>query len=332
MITAWHDFHFLRPYWLLALPVLWGFVVLLARRRGRDGDWAALIDPDLLPGLRLNDGEPPGRTPWPWLFLAYTLAALALAGPSWERAPSPAFRGNAAWVIVLDLSPSMMAADLAPDRVTRARYAIDDLLSAARDVRVGLVVSGGEDYTVAPLTDDVATIRALLPPLSPDIMPVAGDDLAPALNRAGDLLRQAGIRNGHVVVLSDGFSDPVAAFGTAGKLRAEGDEVDTVGIGTPGGAPLVGTGGGFQKDAQGGVGIAHFDAGLLRQLAASGGGRYVDLANLNELIGTLQSSHERLDEARNRTDVRVADWLDGGVWLLPLILVAAALLGRRGWL
>ena len=79
-------------------------------------------------------------TPWPILAFAWTLTLFALAGPSWQQTSSAAYRGNAEWVLVLDLSPSMAAADLAPDRVTRARYALNDLLDAARDAKVALVV------------------------------------------------------------------------------------------------------------------------------------------------------------------------------------------------
>lgn len=309
------DVHFLRPAWLLALPLLWGLSFWLARRRGRDGNWAPLIDPELLPALRLDGGGQPGRSPWPWLALAWTLAALALAGPSWQRAPSPAYRGNAAWVLVLDLSPSMTATDLPPNRVTRARYALDDLLNAAHDARVGLVVFGDEAYTVTPLTDDVATVRALLPPLAPDIMPTAGDNMAPALERAGSLLEHGGGQSGQVVVLTDGFADPAAAFGAAGKLRSRGVAVSVVGIGAPG----VSNPG-------------HLDVDRLRQLAASGGGRYVDLAGLPGLIGDLQARADHAGMARVKQDIRVAHWLDGGIWLLPFLLLLAAVLARRGWL
>ena len=315
------DFHFLRPAWLLALPLLWGLIFWLARRRGRDGNWASLIDPDLLPALRLDGGGQPGRSPWPWLALAWTLAALALAGPSWQRAPSPAYRGNAAWVLVLDLSPSMSATDLPPNRVTRARYALDDLLNAARDARVGLVVFSDEAYTVTPLTDDVATVRALLPPLAPDIMPTAGDNLAPALERAGTLLEHGGGQSGQVVVLTDGFADPAAAFEAAGKLRSHGVAVSVVGIGAQGGGVRAGL-----------SNPAPLDVDRLRQLAASGGGRYVDVAGLPALIGDLQARAGRAGMARAGQDIRVAHWLDGGVWLLPFLLAAAAVLARRGWL
>jgi Ca-activated chloride channel family protein len=309
------DVHFLRPAWLLTLPLLWGLSFWLARRRSRDGNWASLIDPELLPALRLDSGGQPGRSPWPWLALAWTLAALALAGPSWQRAPSPAYRGNAAWVLVLDLSPSMTATDLPPNRVTRARYALDDLLNAAHDARVGLVVFGDEPYTVAPLTDDVATVRALLPPLAPDILPTAGDNLAPAIERAGTLLEHGGGQSGQVVVLTDGFADPAAAFEAAGKLRSRGVAVSVVGIGAPG----VSNPG-------------HLDVDRLRQLAASGGGRYVDLAGLPALIGDLQAQAGHAGMAKVKQDIRVAHWLDGGIWLLPFLLLLAAVLARRGWL
>ncbi|ODV11516.1 MAG: hypothetical protein ABT22_09210 [Thiobacillus sp. SCN 64-317] len=309
------SFHFLRPAWLLALPVFWGLAVWLARRRGRGGDWARLIDPDLLPGLRLDGGGKPGRSPWPWLALAWTLAALALAGPSWQRAPAAAYRGNAAWVLVLDLSPSMADSDLPPNRVTRARYALDDLLDAAHDARVGLVVFSDEAYTVTPLTDDVATVRALLPPLNPDIMPTPGDHLAPALARAGKLLQHGGATSGQVVVLTDGFADPAAAFAAAGTLRARGIAVHVVGIGT-----------------QARSAFGSLDIGRLQQLATSGGGRYVDVAALPGLIGDLQAQAARAGAARATQDIRVAHWLDGGVWLLPWLLLATAVLARRGWL
>ena len=312
------SFHFLRPAWLLALPLMWGLAFWLARRRERAGDWSRLIDADLLPALRLDGGGRPASSPWPWLALAWTLATLALAGPSWQRAPSPAYRGNAAWVLVLDLSPSMTAADVPPNRVTRARYALDDLLDAAHDARVGLVVFGDEPFTVTPLTDDVATVRALLPPLAPAILPTAGDNLAPALERAGTLLERGGGRSGQVVVLTDGFADPAAAFEAAVKLRSKGVGVNVVGIGaaarsTP---PNVGP----------------LDQARLRQLAASGGGRYVDLSGLPGLIGDLQARAGRAGVARAGQGVRVAHWLDGGIWLLPFVLLGAAVLARRGWL
>jgi Ca-activated chloride channel homolog len=327
-----HDFHFLRPLWLLALPALWALTVWLARRRGRDGNWGGLIDAELLPSLRLTASGKTRLGPWPWLSVAWTLAALALAGPAWQRDASAAWRSPAAWVLVLDLSPSMAATDLAPDRITRARYAIDDLLSAAHDGRVALVVFGDEPFTVTPLTEDVATVRAMLPPLIPAILPSAGDRLAPALEQAGQLLRRQGAQHGEVMVLSDGFADPAAAFSAARGLARQGARVQVVGIGTAAGAPLAAQGGGFALDAQGRPRLVRLDSGQLRQLALSGGGRYYDLPNLPNLTETLQNAAERTRDAQAAEGVTVARWRDAGVWLLTPLLLLVAFLGRRGWL
>jgi Ca-activated chloride channel family protein len=368
LVQGWRAFHFMRPAWLLALPLLWAAVAWLARRRARDGDWSALIDADLLPALRLSpsgkgedgaasaDGAPtPGRratgatgttwaTPWRWLLLAWTLATLALAGPSWQRDATPAFRAPAAWVLVLDLSPSMAAADLAPNRATRARYAIDDLLAAARDARVGLVVFGDEAYTVAPLTDDVDTVRALLPPLAPDILPAAGDQLAPALARAGQLLAGSGVRRGRVIVLTDGFGDPSAALQAAAALHASGASVDVVGIGTTAGAPVPNSDGGFLSDSAGKPQLARLAPELLQGLAAAGHGRYVDLAGLPTLTAALQAeplpspsgsdggTGNGIGTQATSAGIEVAHWRDAGAWLLPGLLLVVAALARRGWL
>src|SRR6185437_2011841 len=125
-------FHFLHPFWLLALPPLVALAVWLARRRGRDGGWPRLVDGELLSLLRLSEGGA-GHSPWPLVGTAWALAVLALAGPTWQRQVTPAYRAPAAWVVALELSPSMDATDVAPTRAARARYAIDDLLSAAHD-------------------------------------------------------------------------------------------------------------------------------------------------------------------------------------------------------
>lgn len=326
-------FHFLRPAWLLILLPLWGLAWWLARRRGGDGDWARLIDPELLAGLRLADAGGKGsHSPWPWLALAWTLAVLALAGPAWERDDAPAWRAPGAWVMVLDLSPSMAATDLTPNRGARARYAIDDLLGAARDARVGLVAFGDEAFAVTPLTEDAATVRALLPALTPEIMPGPGDNLAPALEQAAKLLKQAGGKDGQVIVLSDGFADPAAAFAEALSLRNQGATLHVVGIGSARGAPLADAHGGFVLDGQGQPRLARLDADRLRQLAASGGGRYVDLAGLPGLIEAMRTNANPARGATAMAGVEVAHWRDGGIWLLPALVLLAAMLTRRGWL
>ena len=333
--TFWQDCHFLRPMWLLALPVLLAIVVWLARQRARGEDWSQVIDAELLPALQLDNDSSAGGTsarPWPWLAMAWTLAVLALAGPSWQQDSAPAYRAPAAWVLVLDLSPSMDATDLPPNRVSRARYALDDILSAARDARVGMVAFSDEAYTVTPLTQDVATVRALIPSLAPEMMPSAGDRLAPALAQAQQLLNASGARDKRMVVVTDGFDDPAAVLRAAAALKAQGITINVVGAGTPGGAPLRSANGSFAQTANGQTQLTKLNVDQLQQLASSGGGQYVDIANLASLLTGLQSGAERPGEAIAAPGVEVAHWLDAGAYLLPALLLLVAMLARRRWL
>jgi Ca-activated chloride channel family protein len=327
-----NNFHFLRPLWLVALPLLWALVWWLARRHKNDGDWSSFIDAELLPALRLDASSVSGMRPWPWLALLWTLVILALSGPSWVRDQTAAYRAPADWVFVLDLSPSMASSDIAPNRITRARYALDDLLGAAHDARVGLVAFSDEAYTVAPLTQDVATVRALLSPLVPDIMPSPGDHLAPALAQAEKLLQAGGTNDQRIVVLTDGFDDPSAVLSAAAKLKGRGITLSVVGIGTGSGAPLQNAVGQFAQDEQGRSKLARLDTDKLMQLANTGGGGYVDIAQVPGLISYLQASPHAAGSGIAAQGIEVAHWRDEGVWLLPVLLLLAGLLARRGWL
>jgi Ca-activated chloride channel family protein len=324
-------FHFLHPYWLLALPPLLALAVWLAHRRGRDGAWPRLIDGELLPLLRLSEGGA-ARSPWLLVGAVWALAVLALAGPTWQRQITPAYRAPAAWLVALQLSPSMDAGDIPPSRVARARYAIDDLLSAAHDARVGLIAFAGDAYTVAPLTSDVATVRNLAQPLAPGLMPESGNRLAPALEEAERLLHASRGQDRQVIVFTDGFSDPARALVAARQLRRQGVAVDVVGVGTAGGAPEPDGNGSFVRDAQGQVVLTRLDTGLLEQLATAGGGQYVPLSSLPALIADLHDTRSRrMSSGVAAPHVRLASWLNDGVWLLPPLLLFAALIARRGW-
>lgn len=325
------NLHFLHPEWLAALPLLWAFAAWQWRRQRREGSWSRVIDADLLPLLRLPGGR--GESPWWIVTVAWTLAVLALAGVTWEREQSAGYHAPNDWILVMDLSPSMAAADVPPDRATRARYVISDFLNAAHDTRVALVVFAGEAHTVAPLTTDVATMRALLPPLSPNIMPESGDDLAPALDEVARLIESAGSARPQIVVLSDGITDPAHALAAAQGLRAHGATIDVIGIGTEHGAPVPVKEGGFELDAHGNSAMSKLDADQLRRIAAAGGGDYVPESQARQLIEQLRQrrTHRSLDSSSNQTE-QLIEWRNDGIWLLPLLLLCVPLLARRGWL
>ncbi|MES2181256.1 MAG: VWA domain-containing protein [Pseudomonadota bacterium] len=324
-------FIFLRPLWLICIPIAWAIVFWLAKSHNNQGNWSQIIDPVLLPTLSLDEGNKKRSSPWSWLALVWTLGLLALAGPSWQQAPALAYRGQNAWVLVYDLSPSMLSTDINPNRVTRARYALDDLLNAAKDARVGLVAFSDEAFTVTPITDDVATIRALLPPLTPEIMPSAGDNLTPALQQAELLINKVGRNKPQIVVVTDGFDDPAAALAIAKKLKSNNITVNVVGVGNQSSSNLrhQSVSNGSKANTQN---SSFINIDQLEQLASSGGGRYVNIAQLPSLIDALQASNNQISQMTENKSFQVTRRLDGGIWLLPLLLIIAALLARRGWL
>lgn len=327
------DFHFLRPYWLFALfPYLLILAWVLRSKLAR-GNWSAVCDAALLPYL-LKD-KPARRSSWPTAFgaLAALLAIVALAGPTWKKLPSPVFRNESALVIALDLSRSMDAEDVKPSRLIRARYKIADILRQRKDGQTALLVYGGDAFTVTPLTNDNETIASQLEALTTDIMPVPGKDTATVLNKAVELLKQAGMQTGRIVLITDG-ADPET---TLPAVRGLGDYVlSVIGAGTPEGAPIALPTGGFLKDGQGTIVIPKLNAEDLAGLAAAGNGIYRTLSADDTDIQAVLADSGRPDasgQAHDGADQRVLDlWEDQGPYLLLLVLPLAALLFRKGLL
>ena len=325
-------FHFLSPQWFwLLLPLL--ALLWLLRDTGSTGSaWQRVCDPELLPFLLIHRAGHSSRLPV-WLLAAgWLLAVLALADPVWEKQPQPVFRSQDARVVVLDLSRSMLAADLPPSRLERARYKVADILSQSREGQTGLVVFAGDAFVVAPLTSDTDTIQALLPPLEPALMPVQGSRVDLALQLAGELLRQAGLGRGEVLLVTDGFTD-TEALDVARELDAGGYRVSVLGVGTGDGAPLPDGRGGYLRDAQGEIVVPGLEPSALRALAAAGGGRYAGISNDSADIDQLQANNAPLPGAAvEDTGMSTDIWQSRGPWLVLLLLPLAALMFRRGWL
>lgn len=327
------DFHFLRPWWLLALLPLAGLLWAHYRQRRGGGDWREFCDPALLPHILIGAPARSARLPLWLAFLGGLLAVLALAGPAWERLPAPVFRNLSALVVVLDLSMAMDAADLKPTRLGRARFKIEDILRARKDGQTALVVYAGDAFTVTPLTDDAATITGQLSALAPRLMPIQGARVDLGLEMAGRLLKQAGLKSGDVLLVSTGEGlDGVDR--KAASLRGEGYRVSVLGIGTAEGGPVPLAEGGFLKDDGGAIVVPRLDAAALRSLAEAGGGLYRTVDSGSGDIDTLlRFIDRRADEAHQTGNaVQIEQWREAGIWLLPLLLPLAALGFRRGWL
>jgi Ca-activated chloride channel family protein len=329
----WSQFHFLRPAWLALLAPLALLLWQLARRRRGSRGWEAVCDPALLPHVLVGERAPAGMRALQAVGLAGLIVTLALAGPAWDRLPQPVFSSTRALVIALDLSLSMNAADVAPSRLERARFKISDILRQRRDGQTALLAYAGDAFTVAPLTDDAATLMSQLPALSPAIMPAPGSNIAAALEQSRTLLRQAGLGRGDVLVITDEIGDE-DADDLARGVREDGYRVSVLGLGTQEGAPIPLPDGSFLKDARGEIVVPALDEPPLRRLASAGGGIYRRIASddsdVDAIIALLD---ERVSETEARaTELRADVWRDQGAWLV-LALLPLVLLGfRRGLL
>ena len=328
-----NEFHFLRPDWFWLLPPLALLLFWLWRQQLHSRSWQAVCDPQLLPYLLL--GRSQRRRNWPLhlILLALLLTVIALAGPTWERLPQPLFRQHSALVILLDLSASMNSADLKPSRLVRAQLKIADILKQRREGQTALVVFAGDAFTVTPLTDDGKTIAALLDSLEPGLMPTFGSQPELAIMQGRQLLQQAGLAQGDLLLVTDD-DEPEGANAEAARLRKDGYRLSVLGVGTEAGAPIPLPDGGFFKDTAGQVVLPRLKPAALQQLAQAGGGKYqtirVDDQDLQTLLaGTF---HERLVAEQQQSDQLGDRWLEAGVWLLwPLALLVAGAF-RRGWL
>ena len=193
------DFHFLRPWWLLAIVPIAGLIWLWIKRTQSASGWEQAVDEDLLSVLL--DGA--ARTSNRWLAIALatalSLACVGLSGPTWQKLPQDVEQKNDALVILLDLSLSMLAQDIKPSRVERARQKVADVLRMRSEGQTALVAYAGDAHAVVPLTDDVATIENLLGALSPEMMPVYGSNPDHALTLAHELLANASLQVSMVV-------------------------------------------------------------------------------------------------------------------------------------
>jgi Ca-activated chloride channel homolog len=322
------QFHFLWPWWLLALVPLPWLYWLGARRDASTMELSRLVDASLLP--HLLRGRAGNRRLPVWLFaLGWTSCALALAGPSWSRIHQPLYASRAAQVVAISLSQHMLARDVAPSRLDRARYKVRDLLASNRDGLNALIAYAGEAFVVAPLTSDAGSLGDLLDALAPDIMPVDGDSAALAIDRGVALIHDAKAGGGSLVLVTD--QADAAADAAARKANAAGVHVSVLGVGTPQGGPVPLPDGGFLQDAHGNVALARRDDAALAALAAAGGGRYVamtpDQQDVDMLHGQLRLAPTTV------ADGQMGDqWQDRGPWLLLPLLLVVALAFRRGWL
>jgi Ca-activated chloride channel family protein len=303
------EFHFLRPHmlWLL-IPV---GLILIAQLHQQDlrTRWLKVMAPALLDALLINRaGESKSRPVYLFACTA-ALGIFALAGPAWQREQSPFTEDLASLVIVLKVTTSMEAEDLQPMRIERSVHKIRDLLELRSGARTALISYAGSAHLVMPLTSDATIIESFAAELSPELMPLEGNNVEAALSLAGRVLEESG-QPGSVLLITDDL-DP-AQMRLIKEQRVRGAAAPVI-LGA--------------LDLQRSPG----EAERLTQGASALGSEIEfispDDADVRAIIGQLES---HLNPASNPDNAE--RWRDAGYLITPLLALLTLVWFRRGWL
>ncbi|MGI1970646.1 VWA domain-containing protein [Shewanella baltica] len=319
--------HFIRPEWLLALVPLALVLLSLWRQHENHSAWNRYIAPHLAKIL-VTQGSKKSSRPLHLLAFTWLIATFALAGPAVNKQSLPVFAAEQGRVLVMDMSVSMLATDLAPNRLTQAKFRATDLLRNLKEGETGLVAFAGDAFTISPLTRDTGTLLNLLPTLSPEIMPVRGSNLAAGLTQAKTLLAQGGHIRGDIIVMTDGIT--AAQFDDANSaLSGTQYRLAVVAFGTSQGAPIRLPDGQLQRDSSNEVVVASTDFGLLQKLAADNKGVLIQNRTDGNDLAQLQHWLSDTGDAK-ATDLDGETWQDLGPYLALLLLLPALFSFRQG--
>ncbi len=327
---------FLRPYWLLALlPVAWLLWKLWQIKQKQDA-WHQVIAPPFQ-ALLLGKNASHSRTRSQQLGLLglgliWLIAVIALAGPSTKSVEIPAQKNQQGTVIVLDLSLSMLADDLTPNRLARVKYKITDLLTQHPELSVGLVGYAGSAHTISPISEDNQTLLSLLPALNPVLMPRYGADPQLGFQKGHELFQGAHINHGHIIWITDDI-EPHQIPQLKQWIQQHDYSVSILTVGTPNGGAVQIPNYGLLKDDNGQIispplPLERFNA--FTELSK------VSLSHLNTsdqsldaLLPPLQPTMHKTKNEQNDTQFILP--LDQGIYLMFLLIPLVALLFRRGW-
>lgn len=303
------DFHFLRPWWWLALIPFLLLVFVINKQSFRLQAWERICDSHLLHYMMAQGKHQPGNHLIRFIapFASLFFIILALTGPTWSKLPTPVYHPGKVQVFVLDLSQSMLRNDIKPDRLARARFILTDLLNKKTQGQFGMIAYTAEPFIVSPLTEDPHAIESLLPVLAPDIMPLEGQNLALALKEAEQLIQTAGFQQGNILVLT---ANPPTNSALALAQTLARKKIYTSII------PLT---------------ADNPPNPLFSQLAQAGGGQLLSyaLSSTDLKNWPLENARQRLQINKEKT---IDIWQDEGRWFLIPALLFLLPVFRKGWL
>jgi len=293
------SFRFAHPeyfYFLLVIPAFTVFFIISRINRRRSlrlfGD-NALIE-QLMPSV--STARPIVKFIL-WMF-ALGFIITSLAQPQFGSKLLTSKRKGVELIIALDVSNSMMAEDIKPNRLERAKRAIAKLTERLRDDKLGLIVFAGQAYIQLPITTDYVSAKLFLDAINTSIVPVQGTAIGAAINMATKSFSPNFVGSKAIIVITDGENHEDDAVGAAKEAREKKIVVHTIGMGLPQGAPIpMGTGSNdFLKDRSGNVVVTKLDEPMLTQIATAGGGTYIRANNAEVGLNNLFNEIEKMQK------------------------------------
>ncbi len=310
---------FANPLWLILLPLVpllgWAAFAWLRSRAAR-----------LARLSRHAGGTPPrARTQTVLILAALACTLVALAGPRWGKAPETAVTRGRNLMLVVDVSRSMLARDIRPDRLGRAKADLIDLIDALGGERAGVLAFRGKGTLICPLTSDAAFLRQAIESLAPESAPPGETDIADALSKALAAFGESGASHNAIVLISDGEDLAGKAAEVAAEAGKRGVPVFAVGIGSPEGASIPDGGGVLTHDGQ--TVRTALSEEALRAVAERSGGTYIPLAVSGTAATTLGAVYRRYLTRLDAVDreERLGEGLADRSGLFSLLAAMAAL-------
>jgi len=317
------SFHSPHLLWLLA-PLLLLFSWELARHTARAATnwpniaraWAGAFEVSL--GAKHTTAETRPRL---WLWFGLALCLIALARPQWGLIEEQVFDQSREVLIAVDLSRSMLAADVKPSRLERSKLLIQSLLDGLKGERVGLVLFAGTAFLQSPLSSDYEILREFLPAMNPDYLPEGGSNYKAMLETSMQAFGTS-TADRYLIILSDGESTDEDWKSLTDPLKQKGIRVIGLGVGTTAGSFITDAGGSFIKDERGAVVLSRLNSATLQELAQVTGGAYTDASAWVDLTSLLKKTVEagRRGEFSEKNAARLSEryqwFLAPGVLLL----------------
>ena len=311
--------------WLLLLipAFVAGYIAMLQRKKRQLKEFG---DPELLEELMPNVSRVRPAVKFGLVMLALTLLIIAVARPQYGQKEKTVKRQGIEVMIALDISNSMLAEDVAPNRLDRAKQMLSKLIDNMVDDKVGLIFFAGEAYVQLPITCDYVSAKMFLNTITPDLIKTQGtaigDAIMTCVRSFGE--EEKGVSRA-IVLITDGENHEDDALAAAKAATEKGIKVFVAGIGKPDGSPIPIPGtNNFRKDRTGNVVVSKLNEDMCREIAQAGQGIYVRCDNTNTATRAIQKELDEL--AKSEIDTKVyADYNEqyqGFVLLALLILIA----------